>query len=62
MNNADLENTNLDGANLQFANLSGVYNIKIEQLQNVKSLWNATLDNNLLKQVQHKFPQLLDES
>ena len=59
--NADLSNTNLQGANLQFAQLSGARNLTIEQLGEVKSLWNATMDDNLLKQVQIKFPDLLDE-
>lgn len=59
--NANLDNTNLKGASLQFAILTGTRNLTIEQLGEVKSLWNASLDDNLLKQVQAKFPHLLND-
>jgi hypothetical protein len=48
-------------ANLQSANLEGVYNLTIEQLSGVKTLYKSKLDPVLMKQVNEKYPHLLEE-
>jgi uncharacterized protein YjbI with pentapeptide repeats len=63
---ADLSSThlsaaNLEGANLQEANLVGARNLTIEQLSNVKTLYQAKLDDELMEQVKEKYPHLLEK-
>jgi hypothetical protein len=48
-------------AYLQSANLEGVYNLNIEQFSGVKTLYKAKLDSELMKQVNKKYPHLLEE-
>jgi len=68
---ADLRETNMSWANLRDAwlkdaDLSGadltqVYNLSINELSDVRSLYKAELDPELKKQVRKKYPHLLEE-
>ena len=68
---ADLSDANLSGANLNYAklssaNLSGanliqVKNLSINKHSKVKTLYKAKLDPELMKQVEDKYPHLLEE-
>jgi uncharacterized protein YjbI with pentapeptide repeats len=57
----DLKDTNLQEADLMYANLVGSINLTIEQLSKVKTLYQANLDPNLLKQVKECCPYLLEK-
>jgi len=59
LQDADLEFAVLEGTNLQGANLKRVRNLTLEQLSEVKSLYEAKLDPELLKEVEEKYPHLL---
>jgi hypothetical protein len=48
-------------ANLPSADLRGVRNLTLDQLSEVKSLYGARLDPELMEQVQEKYPHLLEE-
>lgn len=61
---ADLTNCHLTGAifdeaSLYKANLRGVEGLTIDQLKNAKTLYLAELDDNIKKEIQEKYPQLL---
>lgn len=61
---ADLSNCHLTGAifdeaSLYKANLKGAEGISAEQLQNVKTLYLAELDEDLKKEISEKYPHLL---
>ncbi len=58
---AKLEGTNFQQANLEWVNLQGAKNLTIEQLRQVKTLYNAKLDLELREQVIECCPQLLQE-
>ena len=68
---AKLQQANLEGANLQEAklqqasfnnaDLSGVKNLTIEQLSEVKTLYKAKLDPELMEQVKKCCPHLLEK-
>lgn len=51
----------LKGANLEGANLIGTLFLTIEQLSNVKTLYNASLDPQLMKQIKDNYPHLLEK-
>jgi uncharacterized protein YjbI with pentapeptide repeats len=55
---ANLQGANLQGANLQEANLQEAHNLSIDQLSKVKTLYNAKLDEELLKLLKEKYPIL----
>lgn len=55
---ADLEGTNLKGANLKGTDLEGVENLTINQLSKVKTLYNATLGEEILIPLKEKYPVL----
>jgi uncharacterized protein YjbI with pentapeptide repeats len=62
---AHLEWSNLEGANLSEANLEGAYlegaeNLTINQLSEVKTLYNAKLDEELLIPLKEKCPALFE--
>ncbi len=57
----NLYGAKLVGANLQEANLEGTINLTIDQLTMVKTLYKAKLDDELMKQVEEKYPHLLEE-
>jgi uncharacterized protein YjbI with pentapeptide repeats len=57
---ANLQGADLRGANLWGANLERTLNLTIEQLSKVKTLYKATLDPELMKQVKEKYPHLLE--
>jgi uncharacterized protein YjbI with pentapeptide repeats len=61
LNGADLFDAYLDGAYLDGANLEGAINLTIEQLSNVKTLYKAKLDPELMDQVKEKYPHLLED-
>jgi len=53
--------TTLQGADLEGALLLEAVDLDLEQLHNVKSLFGAQLDPELLEQVQKNYPHLLEE-
>ena len=60
---ADLEGSSfdgaiLDGANLKGANLRGAFNLSIDQLSKVRTLYNVKLDEEFLIQLTEEFPFL----
>ena len=58
---ANLRNANLKGADLTSSDLSGAKYLTIDQLCEVKTLYNAKLDSELLEEVKKSCPQLLEE-
>jgi uncharacterized protein YjbI with pentapeptide repeats len=58
---ADLEGADLTVANLEGAKLEGAYNLTINQLSEVFSLYNAELDDEFLKPLKEKYPALFEE-
>jgi uncharacterized protein YjbI with pentapeptide repeats len=58
---AYLNDANLEGAKLWGADLRGTYNLTIEQLSTVESLYEAKLDPDLMEQVKKKYPHLLEK-
>ena len=46
-------------ANLSDANLSGVIGLTVEQLSEVRTLYKAKIDPELMKQVKDEYPHLL---
>lgn len=63
---ANLEHADIEGANFEGANLRETYNLTIEQLSKVKTLYNAKLDEELEKSLREKhfvlFEKPKDES
>jgi len=57
---ANLLNTNLNGAILWAANLQGSRNLEIKQISKVRTLYEAKLDLNIMKQIKKDFPHLLE--
>ncbi len=53
--------TNLQEADLQSANLEKAHNLTIDQLAKAKTLYEAKLDEALLKEVRAKYPHLLQK-
>ncbi len=65
LDGADLRGTNLEVASLRdasflAADLSGARGLTIEQLSQVKTLYQATSDPELWKQIKEKYPHLLE--
>ena len=58
---ANLWEANLNKADLRRVNLREARGLTIEQLSKVKTLFEATLDPNLEKQIREKYPHLLEE-
>ncbi len=56
LSDASLQDAYLDGVNLQDAG-----GLTVEQLSNVKTLYRAKLDDELMEQVKEKYPHLLEE-
>jgi uncharacterized protein YjbI with pentapeptide repeats len=61
LRSANLKETDLKGADFEEANLKGALNLSIEQLSEVKTLYNAKLDNELLIPLKEKYPTLFKE-
>ncbi len=60
--NADLNKTILKDTNLREAIMKETQNLTIEQLSQVKTLYNVkNIDPELMKQVKEKYPHLLEE-
>ncbi len=57
---ADLFKADLFNANLREADLSGAKNLTTERLSKVKTLYKAKLDPELEKQIEEKYPHLLE--
>jgi uncharacterized protein YjbI with pentapeptide repeats len=60
LNNSNFENAELAGANFQNGNLYNAENLTINQLSNVKTLYGAKMDDQLLEQVKSQYPHLLE--
>jgi len=63
---ANLIMSNLKGANLREAELSGAFlkrarNLTIEQLSKVETLYDTSLDTDLKKEIEDKYPHLLEK-
>lgn len=58
---ADLREADLMGAYLVGANLQGAFDLTIEQLSKAKTLYEAQLDSELLKQIKKDYPHLLEK-
>ncbi|MBK6263759.1 pentapeptide repeat-containing protein [Marivirga sp. S37H4] len=61
---ADLSNCHLTGAifdeaSLYKANLKGVEGLTVEQLKNVKTLYLAKLDDDILNEIKENYPELI---
>ncbi len=56
---ADMTNAYLSGANFEGANLKNVIDLTVDQLSEVKTLYKAILDHELIEQVKEKYPHLL---
>jgi uncharacterized protein YjbI with pentapeptide repeats len=61
LRSANLKETNLKGADFEGANLKKALNLSIEQLSEVKTLYNAKLDDVLLIQLKEKYPTLFEK-
>ena len=61
LSNADLSNADLADANLEGTNFIGAKNLKIEQLSKAKTLYKATLDEELDKLLREKYPALIEK-
>ncbi len=59
---ADLEGAHFEGADLRGASIKGVKNLTVDQLFNVKTLYNAELDDELLIQLKEKRPDLFEKA
>jgi uncharacterized protein YjbI with pentapeptide repeats len=57
---ADMYGAILDDANLRSAELKGVQNLKVEQFAKVKTLYGARMDSALKKEIERKYPNLLN--
>ena len=55
----DGKRADLRDANLERANLTQVQNLSINQLPEVKTLYDAELNPELMEQVKNKYPHLL---
>lgn len=58
---ASLWKANLRGANFEQADLRGAEGLEVEQLAEVKTLYKAKLDLELLRQIEEKYPHLLEK-
>jgi len=58
---ANLMGAHLEGADLRDAHLEGAKNLTLDQLSNVKTLYNAELDDTLKTQLKEKYPALFEE-
>ena len=58
---ANFTGAELQEANLQRADLRNVLNLTVKQLSVVRTLHNAKLDSDLRKQIEEKYPHLLEE-
>jgi proteasome lid subunit RPN8/RPN11 len=58
---AYLEKTNFKGADLEKADLRGAYNLSFDQLSEVKTLYDAKLDRDLLIELKKKYPILFEK-
>lgn len=58
LRSVNLKEANLKGADLEGANLKGANELTIDQLSKVKTLYNAKLDEKLLKSLKDKYPHL----
>ena len=61
LSGANLSGANLSGANLTGANLKVYFNLTINQLSKVKTLYNAELNEKLLISLKEKYPALLEK-
>ena len=61
LRDANLEEALLKGAEIWNANLEGIKELKVDQLSNVKTLYNAKLDDAYLLPLKEKYPALFDE-
>jgi hypothetical protein len=61
LSRADLIDASLSLADLSGANLTQVENLSINQLSEVKTLYKAKLDPELMEQVKDEYPHLLEE-
>jgi len=57
---AELIGTNLKGANLLGADLRGAIIVSVEQFSEVETMYDAKLDSNLNRQIEKKYPYLLE--
>ena len=55
---ANLERANIQGTNLFMANLTGAFNLSIDQLSKVRTLYNAKIDEELLIQLKEEYLSL----
>jgi uncharacterized protein YjbI with pentapeptide repeats len=57
----NFKRANLKGAYLEEANFKGATNLTVDQLSNVKTLYNAKLNDALLIPLKKKYPALFEE-
>ncbi len=61
LRDANLEEALLKGVEIWDENLDGIKELKFDQLSNVKTLYNAKLDDAHLRPLKEKYPALFDE-
>jgi uncharacterized protein YjbI with pentapeptide repeats len=59
LSNCHVTGANFDEASLYKANLKGVEGLTLDQLKNVKTLYLAKLDDDILKEIQEHCPELI---
>ncbi len=59
LSNCHVTGANFDEASLYKANLKGVEGLTLDQLRNVKTLYLAQLDDDILKEIQENCPELI---
>jgi uncharacterized protein YjbI with pentapeptide repeats len=59
LSNCHLTGASFDEASLYKANLKGAEGITFDQLKNVKTLYLAILDDDIMNEIQEKYPELL---
>ena len=62
LTNADFKEADLTNANLSNTYLLKVKNLTLEQLEKVKTLFNAKMDQKLKKSIEEKFNHLFEEN
>ena len=61
LHGANLNEANLENADIRCADLTSVNNLTVDQLAEVKTLYNAKMDQTMLNQIKQSLPHLLEK-